>query len=220
MAWARWRLLNSVSTATSCIFTASSTVPMSQADDHRHCGGRPPEANARSTGFDASNITTWIMRCASRSSTSPSSPSCPRRWWCSWPTCSTAAAGCAPTAGAQSREDRAGTLQMCDVCSATITVMKVREYFEIVLVRNIAPKPEIFDAARRIYLDLKHGNNSGEARSRPTARSDPENHQAARSARFRSSRTQKTGLQLLLSINFAQIHVSLAADGNYALPTV
>lgn len=62
----------------------------------------------------------------------------------------------------------------CSVCSATITVMKVREYFEIVLMRNIAPKPEIFDAARRIFLDLKHGNNSGEVDSSHLPRNDPD----------------------------------------------
>jgi hypothetical protein len=62
----------------------------------------------------------------------------------------------------------------CSVCSATITVMKVREYFELVLAHNIMPKVEIFAAARQIFLDLKPGNNSGDGSSRPTARSDPE----------------------------------------------
>lgn len=64
----------------------------------------------------------------------------------------------------------------CTTCSAIIRVMKVREYFELIIARNIAPDPQIFDAARRIYLDLKPGNKTGDAESRPTARSDPGEH--------------------------------------------
>jgi hypothetical protein len=62
----------------------------------------------------------------------------------------------------------------CKTCAAIIRVMKVSEYFELIIARNIAPNPEIFDAARQIFLDLKHGNKTGEAESTHLARSDPE----------------------------------------------
>lgn len=62
----------------------------------------------------------------------------------------------------------------CKTCSAIIRVMKVREYFELVLAHNIAPAPEIFEAARQIFLDLKPGNKSGEVESTHLARSDPD----------------------------------------------
>lgn len=60
----------------------------------------------------------------------------------------------------------------CSVCSEIIRVMRVQEYFELVLAHNIAPKPEIFDAARQIFLDLKPGNKAGEAKGAHLARDD------------------------------------------------
>jgi hypothetical protein len=62
----------------------------------------------------------------------------------------------------------------CATCNAIIRIMRVREYFELVLAHNIEPKPEIFDAARQIFLDLKPGNKAGEAKGAHLARSDPD----------------------------------------------
>lgn len=62
----------------------------------------------------------------------------------------------------------------CSTCSAILRVMKVREYFELVLAHNIVPDPEIFDAARQIFLDLKPGNKTGDGQSQHLPRNDPD----------------------------------------------
>lgn len=61
----------------------------------------------------------------------------------------------------------------CATCNAIIRVMKVREYFELIIARNIAPDPAIFGAASKIYLDLKPGNKAGDGQAQHLARSDP-----------------------------------------------
>jgi hypothetical protein len=62
----------------------------------------------------------------------------------------------------------------CSTCAAIVRVMKVREYFELIIARNIAPDPEIFAAARQIFLDLKPGNKTGEVESTHLPRNDPD----------------------------------------------
>lgn len=62
----------------------------------------------------------------------------------------------------------------CATCSGIIRVMKVQEYFEICLERNLAIDPVILAAGRKVLLDLKPGNKTGEAKERPNARSDPD----------------------------------------------
>lgn len=62
----------------------------------------------------------------------------------------------------------------CATCSAIIRVMKVQEYFELVVAHNIAPDPIIFAAARQRFLDLKPGNKTGDGQSQHLPRSDPE----------------------------------------------
>lgn len=61
---------------------------------------------------------------------------------------------------------------LCKFCQSSIRIMKVQEYFELCIQRNIIVNESILDAGRRIFLDLKHGNKVGETVS-PTARSDP-----------------------------------------------
>lgn len=62
----------------------------------------------------------------------------------------------------------------CATCSAIIRVMKVQEYFEICLQRNIAIDPVILAAGRKVLLDLKPGNKSGEVESTHLPRNDPD----------------------------------------------
>jgi len=62
----------------------------------------------------------------------------------------------------------------CATCSAIIRVMKVQEYFEICLQRNIAIDPVILDAGRKVLLDLKPGNKTGDGQSQHLPRSDPD----------------------------------------------
>jgi hypothetical protein len=61
---------------------------------------------------------------------------------------------------------------VCATCSSAITIMRVREYFERCIERNISPDPALAAAAAAILLDLKRGNNSGEG-GEHLARSDP-----------------------------------------------
>lgn len=61
----------------------------------------------------------------------------------------------------------------CASCGGKLSIMRVREYFERIIERNISPDPALAAAAAAILLDLKRGNNSGEPGAH-LARSDPD----------------------------------------------
>jgi hypothetical protein len=62
---------------------------------------------------------------------------------------------------------------VCAVCAGKMTLMRVREYFIAVILRNVAPDESILAAARSIYLDLIPVNKAGE-RIEHKARDDPD----------------------------------------------
>lgn len=62
----------------------------------------------------------------------------------------------------------------CSFCSGAITVINVREYFERIILCNIAPDPLIYAQAEKIWLDLKPGNKTGDGQSQHLPRNDPD----------------------------------------------
>lgn len=62
----------------------------------------------------------------------------------------------------------------CPSCKQKISIIRVREYFERIIVRNVEPDPAIYAAAAEIFLDLKRGNKVGEVFGQKLARSDPD----------------------------------------------
>lgn len=61
----------------------------------------------------------------------------------------------------------------CPACQSKISIIRVREYFERIIICNVDPDAAILAAAPQIFLDLKRGNNSGESLGLHLARSDP-----------------------------------------------
>lgn len=49
----------------------------------------------------------------------------------------------------------------CKACSSALELIRVREYFERIIVRNVEPDPVLLAAASSIYLEFKHGNKDG-----------------------------------------------------------
>lgn len=62
----------------------------------------------------------------------------------------------------------------CPSCQEKISIIRVREYFERIISRNVEPDPAILAAAADIFLDLKRGNRVGEGFGQHLARSDPD----------------------------------------------
>lgn len=61
---------------------------------------------------------------------------------------------------------------LCD-CGARVIVTNVMHYFRLMLDCNIEPQHDVLTAGLNLYLDLKHGNNSGDLPIQ-NARSDPD----------------------------------------------
>jgi hypothetical protein len=61
----------------------------------------------------------------------------------------------------------------CPLCNATITVMYVTKYFELMFENGIDPQADIASAGAHFLLNLKHGNKAGE-KGEKLARGDPD----------------------------------------------
>lgn len=62
---------------------------------------------------------------------------------------------------------------VCSECGGKLSLMRVREYFQRCIERNISPAADVSAAAAAILLDLKRGFNSGEGGAK-LPRSDPD----------------------------------------------
>lgn len=76
----------------------------------------------------------------------------------------------------------------CPICQAKRTLIHVSEYAQLLMMRHLQPDQEIASRASWLFLDLKHGNNSGEAVEKHHDPPD-EKPESAQQTRFWDDRT-------------------------------